>query len=75
MSKKYSKVITGKDARQQGLYDSGIFILTRPEAEYDDGWWLIPFEGYPEWFSNLVDMVNHISEYGRQTYVIGTEKA
>ena len=63
--KKYANVITGKDARQQRLYESGIFVLTKPEVEYDDGWWLIPSSGYAQWFSNLVDMANHIYEYAR----------
>jgi len=63
--KKYSMVIKGKDARLQRYYESGIFIMTRPEIEYDEGWWLVPFKGYPEWFENLVDMANHISEYDR----------
>lgn len=35
--KKYAKVIIGKDARQQGLYKSGIFIMTQPESKYDGG--------------------------------------
>lgn len=61
--KKYSQVITGKDARQERLYETGIFIMTRPETEYDEGWWLIPFDGFPEWFGSLVEMVNHIAEY------------
>ncbi len=61
--KKYANVIQGKDARQQGLYKSGIFILTKPETEYDDGWWLVPFEGYPQWFTSLIEMANHIYEY------------
>jgi hypothetical protein len=63
MKKKYSSVIQGKEARQQRLYESGIFIMTKPEAEYDNGWWLVPFSGFPEWFPNLVDMANHISEF------------
>jgi hypothetical protein len=61
--KKYAKVIMGKDARQQRLYETGIFVLTKPEVEYDDGWWLIPQDGYAQWFSNLVDMANYIYEY------------
>jgi hypothetical protein len=63
--KKYAKVITGKDARQQGLYQSGLFVLVKPEAEYDEGWWLVPNEGYPQWFATLEDMANHIYEYAR----------
>ncbi len=65
MKKKYSSVIRGKDAREQRYYESGLFIMTRPETEYDDGWWLVPFTGYPEWFSSLVEMANHIYEFER----------
>jgi hypothetical protein len=63
--KKYANVIMGKDARQQKLYESGLFILQKPEEEYDNGWWLIPQTGYPQWFSSLTDMVNYIYEFAR----------
>jgi hypothetical protein len=63
--KKYSSVLTGKEAREQRLYESGLFILTKPEADYDDGYWLIPFSGYPQWFKTLVEMANYIYTVSR----------
>ena len=47
------RIIRGIDARESGMYKSSQLILERAEEEYDSGLWLLPEDGYAEFYDSF----------------------
>ena len=54
-------LMSGKEARLQGYYSLGDFVLEGPESEYDDGLWVWEPGNYAEWYSVDEEFINRLN--------------
>lgn len=56
------QIISGEEARKSGMYPDSIFVLDKPEKDYDRGLWLISGARYAEWYSDFDALYTRIRE-------------
>lgn len=48
------KIISARDAREEGFYEGGEFILEQEEQTYEPGIWLLADDGgYAKWYGSM----------------------
>ena len=60
----FYRIVSGTEAREEGIYEDGAFILEDAEDAYDSGTWVVPEAGYAQWFVCHSAALDYVNEQG-----------